>query len=48
MKPIFVVCHHKDCKWAWQYNGKKKQGRYITCPNCYRKIKLPIEKKVKE
>lgn len=38
-----VKCQHKDCKYEWDYNGKKTL--FVTCPNCQRKTRISEEAK---
>jgi len=33
-----MKCTHKDCEHEWNYKGKSKF--YVTCPQCYRKVKV--------
>ena len=37
---IKIICKH--CKNVWNYKGKSKY--YVTCPNCYYKVKSPLRK----
>ena len=34
------------CKHEWDYKGKSKY--YLTCPHCYKKIKVEDSQEVKE
>ncbi len=36
-----LKCNNSKCNNEWDYNGKA--DFYATCPNCLRKVKLPLE-----
>jgi len=33
-----IKCTNKKCNHVWNYKGKSKF--YVTCPHCYRKVKI--------
>jgi len=33
-----VKCQNLKCGWEWEYKGKKTF--YVTCPNCYNKVRI--------
>ena len=33
-----IKCTKEDCQHEWNYKGKSKF--YVTCPYCYRKIRI--------
>lgn len=37
-----MKCTNKKCLHEWVYKGNSKV--YVTCPSCYRKIKINNEK----
>lgn len=35
---MFVTCKFKDCRYKWDYNGKRKKR--ACCPDCGRQMSL--------
>jgi len=38
-----VRCTHEDCRHEWNYKGTSRF--YLTCPHCYRKVKVAHARK---
>ena len=38
---MILTCKNKICKYEWDYKGKSKF--YVTCPQCYNKLKIKEE-----
>lgn len=46
MEAMRVRCTHEDCCHEWDYRGTSRF--YLTCPQCYRKVKVIHAIKAKE
>lgn len=37
---MLIKCQNKHCKRLWDYEGKKKEGFYTSCPDCKHSVKI--------